>query len=1753
MAEFMLRPSPAPLKQIKALQFGVMSPEQITSMSPLVAITDGGKNLPPGVSLPQTVNELGQPVFGGLSDPRMGTTDDMEDVGQFGFVELACPVYHVGFMNVILMLLRCVGYHSHKLLVKPSADDVAFKRLHGKRRLNHLVKLCEGVHNDSTNRPQPKYQRTGLTIWIDFSHHPSRNRRKRESANLAGGENGEEELEEDIRRDQDSGKRLLKASEVREILQDLDDDECRLLGFDPLYSKPSWLIYTVLPVPPLHVRPSIAMSSSQRCEDDITHQLSNVIKANVSLQRAVVESAPQHVLDEGISLLQWNVAVLVDNSLPYAARATQKSGKPLKTLRQRLVGKEGRVRGNLMGKRVDFTARSVITADPNLSIDQLGVPRSVALHMTVPERVTALNQEKLSALVRNGPIVYPGARYVVKDGIRTDLRYSAKELVLRLGDVVERHLMNDDVVLFNRQPSLHKMSIMGHRVRVLPWSTFRLNLSVTTPYNADFDGDEMNMHVPQSLTARAEAESLMMVNKVIVSPQSNRPVMGIVQDALLSSSLMTRRDVFVGKEMLFNILCWVESFNGDIPIPAVQMPVMNRPGERECWWTGKQLFSLVVPKEVNQENLRSNGHNKEEKIGDLSPFDTWVLIEEGEVLMGMIDKKTLGNSQGTLIHVVFNECGPEVARIMFNQIQKVTNYWILQRSYTVGVGDTIADNKVLDKVSEILSEASTGVAEIVKKAQHGELEAQPGRTLEDTFEDAVTIKLSNARDSAGKCAERSIPAQNGFKGTVQAGSKGSLLNIAQIMTCVGQQNVDGKRIPWGFERRTLPHFAKDDLGPESRGFVENSYLKGLTPQEFFFHAMGGRVGLIDTACKTAETGYIQRRLVKGLEDVSVHYDGTVRNGRGEVIQFLYGEDGMDGMFIEAQTVDMLLYDQNKMKEMFKFEVESLDLGMYKGSLYLEANVIEQIRKSPETRRILEEEFTQLEADREELLKIAFARDPGGARASDQNFQLPVNIARMVLNAKKRWKMDMNRPSDLNPSEVVQQVKALCNKLVVVTGTDALSHEAQYNATLLFLIHLRSALSSKQCTRDYRFSTVAFNSLLKEIETRFFVSIASPGEMCGVLAAQSIGEPATQMTLNTFHQAGVSNKNMTQGVPRLKEIINVSKNSRTPGLTVYLSPEVRFEEAQAKRVLNLIEFANLRSFCETVEILYDPFPFDPEEDGAQFTQVKADVAWVNAYYESVLLQDNATQQLTYDNLGSFVLRFVLSGAAVKFKQMTMKEISQKINNQFKDPSLFELICSSIEDVSPVLRIRLRRNVLARRSNNGDLMVDESSDNEEEEMLTKMSAVLLDEMILRGVKGIPKVSLRQEPQRKWTADKGFSNAQEWVLDTSGGDLRDVLIIDGVDHTRTYSNDILQTIQVLGIEGTRRNIFNEMRTVLSFDGSYVNYRHLALLVDVMTSKGFIMAITRHGVNRTQSGALMRASFEETVEILMEAAAFSELDPLSGVSENIMMGKLAPVGSGLCEIVLDEDVLVANALDNVVVEDEDLIYAQTSLYGGNNGEINPRTPDAASPSYYMPNSPDYNGGAFSPESSSMYSPGGGRSPVASNSPRNASSPAYSPRSPAYSPSSPAYSPSSPAYSPSSPAYSPSSPAYSPSSPAYSPSSPAYSPSSPAYSPSSPAYSPSSPAYSPSSPAYSPSSPAYSPSSPAYSPSSPAYSPSSPAYSPSSPAYSPSSPAYSPSSPAYSPSSPAYSPSSPAYSPSSPAYSPSNPSNVGNLPPKRN
>ena len=866
------------LKKVSSINFGLMSPETIRKMSVTKIVT------------PDTYDEDGYPIEAGLMDPRLGVIDPGlkcrtcgskggECQGHFGHINFARPVIHVGFADTIHKILRSTCRKCGRVLLNDT-EKLAFQDKLEERLTNgeDISKILKQVHTASKKDKCPHCDEEQVDIKID------------KPISIV------------------EGNYKLTASEVRERLEIIPEDDYLYLGINKDVARPEWMVLTVLPVPPVTVRPSITLETGERSEDDLTHKLVDILRINQRLKENMDAGAPQLIVEDLWELLQYHVTTYFDNEASGVPPARHRSGRPLKTLAQRLKGKEGRFRSNLAGKRVNFSARTVISPDPNISINEVGVPEMIAKEITVPIAVTEWNIEEMKKYIQNGSDVHPGANYIIRpDGNKIRIYDETKETVmenLKPGYIVERHIIDGDIVLFNRQPSLHRMSMMAHEVRVLPYKTFRLHLCVCPPYNADFDGDEMNMHVFQTPEARAEANQIMKVQEHILSPRYGGPIIGAIHDHISGAYLLTHRTTSFPEEKAFQI---------------IKRSKMELPEPKGRDWTGKEVFSLLLPDTLNLVYKAEICRKCEECKHEDCEFDAYVVIADGQLLQGVVDDKGYGSGSGKILDAIVKKYGPAEARKFLDHSTKLAIFGgVMQRGFTTSTADEEIPKEAEERIEELLEDSDLQVERLIEAYENNELEALPGRSLRETLEMKIMQVLGEARDNTGVIAERYFNTSNSAVIMALTGARGSMLNLTQIATCVGQQAVRGGRINRGYIDRTLPHFKKGDVGAKASGFVNNSYKHGLDPLEFFFHAMGGREGLVDTAIRTAQSGYMQRRLVNALHDLSVHEDGTVRDNRGTIIQFKYGEDGID----PAKSDYGVVADLDKLVEEIRLEADS---------------------------------------------------------------------------------------------------------------------------------------------------------------------------------------------------------------------------------------------------------------------------------------------------------------------------------------------------------------------------------------------------------------------------------------------------------------------------------------------------------------------------------------------------------------------------------------------------------------------------------------------------------------------------------------------------------------------------------------------------------------------------------------------------------------------------------------------------------------
>ncbi|MHA1302389.1 MAG: DNA-directed RNA polymerase subunit A' [Candidatus Heimdallarchaeaceae archaeon] len=889
-------------KVISGVQFGLLDPDTIRKLSAERIIT------------PDTYDADGSPIDSGLMDGKLGTIDPGQRCktcgarigscpGHFGHIELSRPVIHVGYNKLIYKILRatCRNPECHRVLLDPHEISEAKEKLEEYREQwgDEDYELIEELMKRAAKKNACPY--CGEEQYKIRLEKPTTYFEEVET------ETGQKQLNK------------LSPTDIHSWLKGISDEDCALFGINPKYARPEWMILEVLPVPPVSVRPSITLENGIRSEDDLTHKLVDIIRINQRLLENREAGAPQLIVEDLWELLQYHVSTYFDNEISGIPPARHRSGRALRTLTQRLKGKEGRFRSNLSGKRVDFSARTVISPDPLLSINEVGVPRDIAEILTVPQRVTEWNIEEMKELVMKGPRSFPGANYIIRpDGRRVDLRYArnlqAAADSIKPEFIIERHLRDGDIVLFNRQPSLHRMSIMAHEVKVVPYKTFRLTLPVCRPYNADFDGDEMNLHVPQSEEAQAEARILMRVQEQISTPRYGGPIIGAIQDFITSAYFLTRKDAVYSRSEAAQL----------ITASGLEcLPEPDRKGEDgKDMWSGKSLFSALIPDDFNF-TMQNNLCEKHEKcLKQNCPNEAYIFIRDGKLESGIIDKKAFGAEvPDSVLHRILKEYGANITRMFLDSVTRMLITNITLRGFSMSASDIDIPREAEEKIEHTLTKAKDEVRSLIKQYEEGTLERQPGRTEEETLEARIMDVLSKARDSSSEISSQYLDPDNEALIMAKTGARGNMLNLGQMSACVGQQAVRGQRIVRGYKGRVLPFFKKGDLSAEAHGFVDSSFRKGLDPIEFFMHACGGREGLVDTAVRTSQSGYMQRRLVNALQDISSCYDKTVRNATGEIVQFTYGEDNVDPAKSDHGKAVNVRLIVNKVLETFKEEID----------------------------------------------------------------------------------------------------------------------------------------------------------------------------------------------------------------------------------------------------------------------------------------------------------------------------------------------------------------------------------------------------------------------------------------------------------------------------------------------------------------------------------------------------------------------------------------------------------------------------------------------------------------------------------------------------------------------------------------------------------------------------------------------------------------------------------------------------------------
>ncbi len=1342
----------------------------------------------------------------------------------------------------------------------------------------------------------------------------------------------------------------------------------------------------------------------------------------------------------------------------------------------------------------------------------------------------------------------------------------------------------------------------------------------STPFGntGDSSGDEMNLHMPQDEESEAELKNLAAVPFQIISPANNQSIIGIFQDSLLGSYQFTRVGVKFDSRAAMNLLMALQTVNESM--------FSNVDGNLSNF----QILSQIMPPITLKYKKKQFGEKE-----DYSTSNNVLEIRDGQYLRGQLDKAVLGSGTNGLIHRTCNDFNNMTSAKFIDDLQNIITEYMKVSSYSVGISDLIANAETNNKIAEVIVSKKTEVKGLIDQLHIGVFDNKTGKTNDIEFENQVSNILNKAINDAGKIGLESLSKDNRFVTMVNAGSKGSEINISQMTSCLGQQAIDGKRIPYGFESRTLPHFTKYDDSPDARGFVESSFISGLRPEELFFHAMAGRIGLIDTAVKsvtwetpiiivedkvpkyvkigewidarmknteriqhmkeknmeyleiddsvtistmdydgnmswgnitavtrhdpgnvlykitthggrsvivtenksllvwkpelnqfreeytekinvgdfvpvakkictydnkndeldfkytydagikeglhiancdntinipeyaytandeyvrgilcgylstvgnistddamiecssnnirliedlaflcsrlgiyahiknetvelrvsaslvisgidfkefseqvtllhdeknnkmksivwkdkldkvvrhndvildeivsiekvdpalhpkmydltipktlnfglanglqvrdTSTTGYIQRRLIKGLEDLKVGYDMTVRNNKERIVQFAYGDDGVDTVRVENQFIPVVKMTLDEIYAHYYVSTNDDKDGVL--MTVFTKTAVTRMKKSVKELEMKTKYYTDMMIEkRDEIVKNVFKmRD-------NNNVHMPVCFTHIINNVQGMQHITKNSMVDITPLDVYDMIEDNYKIL-----------EGLYYAppTQLFKAMYYYYLSPKELLVIKRFNKKALTVLLETITLMYKRALVAPGEMVGMIAAQSIGEPTTQLTLNTFHSAGVASKsNVTRGVPRIEEILSLSENPKNPSLTIYMKKDEEMDKELVRDKIPSIELTLLKEIVDSVEICFDPDDMN--------TLIEQDKDIMSQYFEFEKMVDecmsSSTEQMMKSVTGAgnpenpeagmggeaaasspetsasgtapnekskWIIRMTMDRESMLDRKISMDDIHFALKNIYTD----EVTCMYADYNSDNLVFRLRLNNIitnSKKKNNNPLSLDQS---DQIYILKNFQDNMLNNIVLRGVKGLSKVLLRKITDSVIKVDSAYTKKETWVLDTTGTNLITALSLDYIDVTRTISNDIQEIYKVLGIEAARVAIFNELSEVLEFDNTYINYHHLIMLADRMTASAKMVSIFRHGINNDDIGPIAKASFEETPEMFLKAARHAELDEMRGVSANVMCGQEGYFGTSSFQVLLDMNKMI-------------------------------------------------------------------------------------------------------------------------------------------------------------------------------------------------------------------------------------------------------
>lgn len=1438
--------SDASLDTLSRIDFNVLSNKFVLNSS---AISDDA-----GITINE-ISYLGEPVEGGVADKRLGVTgrnscstcghSSEQCPGHSGHVALVKPVFHIGYLDVLKQILSFVCLKCRKLLI--NQNSAQYKALlnssdTGKNKFIKLKKMLKNVKtcfNEEQNCTYPV--------------HKIVNENKLASILL---------LAEQVKTNADANDKKKKQSKILtpqacyDILSSISPEIYEIMGFNVSKNDMKDLIIKNLPIAPVCIRPSIKLDTlSSTVDDDASHKYVDIIKHNEELKKI---KGSTNKIDNGnndeFTFLQYHCCTLIMNNKVGVPKSLQKNRKETKSLTDRMKGKEGRIRGNMIGKRVNMSLRTVIVPDPTININEVGVPLNLAKQNTYPEYVTSKNLGAMTELVYNGPNKYPGALAILRTEydelgnqtereFRLDKNRSPPQLML--GDKVERHLMNGDYGLYNRQPSLHKTSMMGHKIKIIEDPdifTFRMNESVTEPYNADFDGDEMNLHIPQTEQVKTELMLIANAKNQFIDPATSKITIKPRLDSLVGSYLMTTDGVSIPWEMAVSIVSYTS-------IGA------NNTFSKGTMISGRELFSQILPRDFSYTKKNENG-------------DITLQILNGQIIIGTLDGSELNN----IVHRSWYRYGPDITRKLLDDIQLLALSFLSVYGFTISIKDIIVSKDIKSSVKNIIE---TKRKEAFQKLT--EYENDPYVMTYDAYETDSRESLRAIQDEIQKTITASFEKNNNFYIAISSGASGGPLNAGQIIGCIGQVTIDNSRIKVKYDNRTLPLFPKFDDGAFSRGFCSSSFLDGLSPIEYFYQTAAGREGVINTAIKTASTGYVQRRLAKIMEDIKIEYDGTVRNSNNKIIQFVYGDNGIHTQKQCFQTIGIL--SANNQKIIDKYVFDDKEIKKYSGFKSLNDSLYNKIISLRNKMRKAQKFWSN------------------NVHEFKVNYAMPMDLNQFIYSI-------INRPNRngkiVDPETVLKYVTGMYNNVrsnvLKFTDTNNIKKKDNKYCKILLKTYLFDVLSPKRVINEYKLTLEE----LEEVENFYFKNIinskAEPGEMVGISSAQSIGEPVTQANLKSFQKAGTGFTG-TQGLDRINELLSISKNIKIPITNVYLEKQFRKEKKTAEFILSNLKYITLEKILEKGEIIFDP---NPGSDNSIST-----IDGVDNLFNSTKENTKAIKYMPW------VIRLVLSKEKLIMNSVTLLDI--KLGIQHNWDNRFNFASKKFKKEKKYIE-KITKMAIMTNYDNSEIPVVHvrfDSKNYSLDTLIGFQEAVITKFDIKGIEGLINTNRLTEEKFKYFDDDGnIMEDKQFLLQTQGINLSELALIKGIDMSETYCNDIPTIYETYGVEAARTVFIKEFSIAVESSGSggaSTNFQHVELLADCVTHLGTLIPVNRHGAVKLDTDPLSKASFEKPVDQLIASSVFCESDHLRSVSSRIMTGMIVNGGTGSFNLLVDHNKIMS------------------------------------------------------------------------------------------------------------------------------------------------------------------------------------------------------------------------------------------------------